>query len=148
MKCYACTMKKYFASAPYSNLTDFTLLLVRVITGYAFILHGWDKILNPFGWMPGGAVPGIFQGLAAFAEFGGGVALIIGILTRLASFGLVITMAVAALMHAVAFGHPFVSKGGPSFEPAVSYFMISFMLLIFGPGRFSLDAKIFDKSKA
>lgn len=136
-------MKKYFTPRIYCLQSDITLLVVRIITGYAFILHGWDKIQNPFGWMPGGSIPGIFQALGALAEFGGGIALILGIVSRLASFGLLVTMIVAIYMHAVAFGHPFVSKGGPSFEPATTYFMISLMLMIFGPGRFSLDAKIF-----
>jgi putative oxidoreductase len=136
-------MKKYFAARKDTVPTDVAILVVRVITGYAFILHGWDKILNPFGWMPGSNIPGIFQGLAAFAEFGGGIALILGLFSRLSAFGLVITMIVAAYVHAISFGHPFVAKGGPSFEPATTYFMISLLLLILGAGRYSLDAKIF-----
>lgn len=122
---------------------DLVLLVVRVITGYAFILHGWDKILNPFGWMSGGAFPGILQASAALAEFGGGILLILGFLTRLSSASLLVTMIVAMWMHAISFGHPFVSKGGPSFEPATTYFMISLMILVMGAGRFSIDSKLF-----
>ena len=64
---------------------DVVLLLIRLVMGYAFILHGWGKIQNPMGWMgPDATVPGVLQLLAAVSEFGGGIALIIGLLTRLA----------------------------------------------------------------
>jgi putative oxidoreductase len=37
------------------------LFLLRVVAGLAFILHGWGKIQNPFGWMgPDANIPGIF----------------------------------------------------------------------------------------
>ena len=136
-------MKKFFAPAHYGVTVDTVLLIVRVVTGIAFILHGWGKIQTPFSWMPGGSVPGVFQALAAVAEFGGGIALILGLVTRLASLGLFITMIVAALFHAVVRGDPFVSKGGPSYEPATVYILISLILLVMGPGRFSLDRLIF-----
>ena len=139
-------MKKYFMVRNDSVQVDIVLLIVRVITGYAFILHGWDKVLNPFGWMPNGAFPGVLQALAALAEFGGGIALILGLLTRFSALGMWITMIVAMYVHAISFGHPFVSKGGPSFEPATTYFMISLMIMILGPGRYSLDSKIFGRS--
>lgn len=141
-------MKKFFAVRNEPLNIDIVLLIVRLITGYAFILHGWGKIQNPMGWMQGSSVPGIFQFLGAFAEFGGGIALILGIVSRLASLGLVFTMIVAAYVHAVVMGDPFVSQGGGSYEPATSYFMISLFLTVMGPGRFSIDRKLFGISPA
>lgn len=119
------------------------LLALRLILGIAFIAHGAGKIANPFGWMgPDAPVPGIFQGLAALAEFGGGIALIAGLLTPLASLGLVATMAVAVLFH-ISNGDAFV--GG--YELAVTYLVLSGFLLVSGPGRFSLDYLISKKLK-
>lgn len=136
-------MKKYFQVKHYCKATDAALLMLRLVCGIAFILHGWGKIQTPFSWMPAGApVPGIFQALAAVAEFGGGIALILGLVTSLALVGLVITMIVAALFHA-SMGHPFVGSGGPSYEIAVVYLAIFITLLFIGPGRFSLDSKVF-----
>ena len=64
------------------------LLGLRLVMGAAFMFHGWPKIQNPLGWMgPEAPVPAILQALAALAEFGGGMALIVGLLTRLASLG-------------------------------------------------------------
>jgi putative oxidoreductase len=118
------------------------LLAVRLLAGFAFLLHGWGKITNPFGWMPPEApVPGILQALAALAEFGGGLAWILGLLTPLASLGLIVTMAVAASFHIMK-GDAFV--GG--YELALVYGAISLLLLLAGPGRFSVDAFIARKS--
>lgn len=128
----------------YSDLQAAALLIIRIIVGVAMILHGWGKIQNPFGWMgPDAAVPGILQFLAALSEFGGGIALVLGLLFRVASIGLVITMLVATLLHAVIKGDPFVGMGGPSYELALVYFGISILFLVMGPGKFSIDKVIF-----
>jgi putative oxidoreductase len=122
------------------------LLAVRLVTGVAFILHGWPKIQTPMAWMGAEApVPGVLQAAAAVAEFGGGIALIVGLFTPLASLALVITMAVAMAVH-ISAGDPFVrSTLGPAYELAAVYFAISLMLLLVGPGILSLDAALFSK---
>src|SRR5437867_1183325 len=98
------------------------LLLLRLVTGVAFLFHGWPKITNPMGWMPPEApVPGVLQAAAALAEFGGGLGLILGALTPLACLGIAFTMLGALFMVHVPSGHPFVSQGGPSMEPATVY---------------------------
>lgn len=140
-------MKNFFAVQNHKMSIDVVLLIVRIVTGYAFMLHGYDKILNPMGWMQGSSIPGIFQALGAIAEFGGGIALILGVVSRLASLGLIFTMIVAVYVHAVMFGHPFVSKGGGSYEPATTYLLISLFLTVMGPGRFSIDRKLFGISE-
>ena len=117
------------------------LLILRLVVGLAFMFHGWGKIQNPFGWMGEDAkVPAILQMLAAVSEFGGGLAWMLGLLTPLASFGLACTMGYATWMHALVREDPFVSKGGGgSYELASVYLCIALLLLLAGPGRFSLD---------
>jgi putative oxidoreductase len=128
---------------------DLVLLIIRIICGYAFILHGWLKIQHPMSWMgPGAAIPGIFQLLAAIAEFGGGIALVLGFLTRIGAFGIGCTMTVAVTLTGIILGNPFVSAiGGSSFELALVYFFIALLLMILGPGRFSLDRCLFGINK-
>lgn len=117
------------------------LLILRIVFGVAFIAHGWGKIQAPFNWMgPESPVPGILQFLAALSEFGGGIALIVGVLTPLVSLGLIVTMAVAVFVHASK-GDGFV--GG--FEPALVYLCISVLFFCAGPGKFSIDSFIDDK---
>jgi putative oxidoreductase len=125
------------------------LLLLRLIVGLAFMYHGDGKIQNPSGWMgPNASVPGILQALAAISEFGGGLAWIVGLATPLACFGLGCTMAYATWMHAVMLGDPFVSAtGGRSYELALVYLSVAFLLFLAGPGRFSLDKVIFGEKR-
>lgn len=141
-------MKQLFAVKNQSIPEDLTLLLIRVVVGIAFILHGWGKIQSPFSWMHESSIPGILQALGAIAEFGGGIALILGVVSNLAAFGIFCTMIVAAIYHGVVRGDPFMGKGGPSYELAVAYLMISLLLMVMGPGRFSLDRKIFGVKSA
>jgi putative oxidoreductase len=138
-------IKRLYTVSEHSTFVDAALLLIRIVAGLAFTIHGWGKIQNPFGWMgPDGFAPGIFQALAAISEFGGGLAWILGLLTPLASFGIVSTMAVAFSFHAFMRSDPFVSMtGGPSFELAALYFSIALLLMTTGPGRFSLDRRLF-----
>jgi putative oxidoreductase len=141
-------IKRFFtAPPPYSIFVDGALLLLRFVAGLAFMLHGWGKIRNPFGWMgPEAFAPGILQALAAISEFGGGLAWILGLLTPLASLGIACTMAVAFATHAFMRGDPFVAMGGgPSYELAALFFCIALLLMAMGPGKFSLDRKIFGK---
>jgi putative oxidoreductase len=125
------------------------LFVLRVVTGAAFILHGWPKIQNAFHWMDEfpNPPPGFLQALAALSEFGGGIALILGLFTPLFSLGIACTMAVAITTVHLPHGDPFVGKpGGPSFEPAAVYLAITIMLILVGPGLLSLDALLFGRT--
>lgn len=142
-------MKKLLLCPRFDRSTSFSpistaLLLLRIVAGVAFVLHGSGKITNPFGWMgPDATVPSIFQALAALAEFGGGIAWILGLLTPLASIGIISTMTVAVLTH-LGRGDGFVQ----GYELALVYFSIALLLLLAGPGRFSVDARISKKCDA
>lgn len=128
-----------------------TLLVVRVVMGVAFILHGWPKIQNPMGWMNamgGEGVPSFLQALAALAEFGGGIALLLGLLTPLAALGIVCQMLGALFMVHFPMGHPFVAAtGGPSYELPLVYLALAILLLVMGPGRWSFDALLFGRTR-
>lgn len=142
-------LKNHFRVRDFDQTSSLALLFLRLVMGVGFILHGQGKIQSPFNWMPPGGpidVPGIFQFFSAIAEFGGGIALILGIIVPLAALGLAINMAVATSFHMFIWKDPFVAKGGASsFEPALVYLALSILFLTFGPGRYSLDAKIFGK---
>jgi len=142
LKCFVQPISQpIFASA--------ALLALRLIAGTAFIFHGWGKIQNPFGWMgPEASIPGFFQFLAALSEFGGGIAWVFGLLTPVASFGIGCTMVVAVHMHMIVMKDPFINQtGGSSYELALVYLGIAVLILALGPGKFSLDKKIFDKNE-
>ena len=121
---------------------SFSLLVLRLVVGTAFILHGWPKIQNPTGWMgPDGAHP-VLQAAAALAEFGGGIALVLGFLTPLVSAALAINMAFALFLVHFPKGDVFVNPRGGSFELPLVYFAVMVVLFAIGPGRFSLDSAL------
>ncbi len=136
---------KIFAVRHHSTDVDLILFLLRLIMGIAFVIHGSGKIQNPMHWMGDQApVPGVFQLLAAVSEFGGGIALILGFLTRLGALGIAFTMLVAVATLRFAMGDPFVNPtGGGSYELASIYLALALLFIIAGPGRFSLDCRLF-----
>ena len=134
-------MKNIFKIDSYNTKLSVGLLLVRLV-GLAFMVHGWDKIQAPMSWMGPEGPHGILQALAAISEFGGGLAWILGVLFPLSSLGIACTMVVATHLHAIVLGHPFVGKEG-SYELALVYLTISIMFILTGPGKYSLDSKIF-----
>ena len=104
--------------------------------------HGWGKMQSPFSWMgPTAPVPGFLQFLAAFSEFGGGLAWVLGLLTPIAAFGIACTMLVAVFTH-VSQGGTWIGHEG-SYEPALFYFAVAIFILFNGPGRISIDRKLF-----
>jgi putative oxidoreductase len=126
------------------------LLLVRVVVGALFVGHGCQKLFGLFGgdgmqaWTATVARAGIqpaatWATLAATAELGSGVLLILGLLTPLASALLIGDMLVAILkVHA--------SKGLWSQQGGFEYNLVLIALLlaigIVGPGMFSLDRRL------
>ncbi|CAF0740877.1 unnamed protein product [Adineta ricciae] len=133
-----------------STATATALLVLRLIVGIAFILHGWGKIQAPANWMPPGgpvALSPFLQVMAALSEFGGGILFVLGLFTPLAALAIGITMSVAVYFHSVLFKDPFVNMTGQggSFELPLVFFGIALLLLFAGPGKFSLDQKFFGK---
>lgn len=141
-KCQGCIDKLYPSFL--GGKQGLALLLLRLVVGAAFVLHGAPKIQNAFTWMGDAPVPGVLQALAALSEFGGGIALILGLLTPLAALGIMGTMLGAMFLAHFPAGHPFVGKGG-SYELALVYFVVALNVLFFGPGAYSADAKLFCK---
>ncbi|MBZ2188875.1 DoxX family protein [Alcanivorax sp. JB21] len=132
--------------------TDASLasLALRIPTGIIFIAHGAQKLFGSFGghglegtgqWMASiGLQPGYLMALAAgSAEFFGGIALLLGLLTRPAAAVLAFTMLVA--IFAVHIGNGlFMSNNG--YEFGLALLAISVALFISGGGRASVDRLI------
>lgn len=137
-------MTRFFAPSYTDNRISLGLLFLRIVAGAGMMFHGWKKIQNPMGWMGADSgTPAIFQALAAISEFGGGAALVLGLLTPLAAFGIAATMVVAASKH-IGKGDPFFGKGG-SWELAAIYLAIAVLLMLTEAGKFSLDHMLFKK---
>ncbi|WP_159065007.1 DoxX family protein [Thaumasiovibrio subtropicus] len=77
-------------------------LIFRLMVGFIMLYHGFNKLQNPMGLVPflemkGVPFPVLGAYLAAITEFFGGLALMLGLATRLASLGLAVCMVVAIM---------------------------------------------------
>lgn len=117
------------------------LLILRVGVGvHMAALHGYGK-LSKFSEMSGGFPDPLGVGstaslsLAVLAEFFMSIVLVFGLLTRLTTIPLIVTMAVAAfIIHSE---DPWSTR-----EPALLYLGAYLALFFAGAGRFSVDAVI------
>jgi putative oxidoreductase len=117
------------------------LLIVRIATALPFLYHGSAILFGAFGGPgPHGFAefmhaPDIIGYLIGLAEFGGGLAILTGILLRIGALcGIIVMLGAIFLVH-LPNGFD-ISKGG--FEYALMLFLTSFALLIAGGGLFSL----------
>lgn len=116
------------------------LLILRVGVGILFILHGYPKMFGGVEkWAAIGEataylgihfLPTLFGFMAALAEFGGGILLILGLFSRTAAFFMLLTMAVATITH--------LAKA-ESYYHALTNAIIFLSLTLIGGGRFSLE---------
>lgn len=143
-------MNKTFIQRTLLTDSSFTGPALRLSAGVIFVAHGAQKLFGSFGgyglegtgqWMASiGLEPGYLMALAAgSAEFFGGIALLIGLLTRPAAFMLAITMLVAIITVHLPNGL-FLSNGG--YEFGLALLGISVALMFSGGGKFSLDRKL------
>jgi putative oxidoreductase len=128
-------------------------LVLRLVAGSAMMIHGWPKIQDPTGWMNAfpDHPPAFLQAASAVAEFGGGIAWILGALTPLFSFLLVCNMAFATFVVQIMAGHPFVGTPdqplGATAEAAALYLAIALLFLLAGPGALSVDYLLFGRPR-
>lgn len=126
---------------------DIGLLVMRVGLGLSFIAHGWPKMVGGTeAWAKLGgrfvAVSGldvvpVFWGfMAAFAELGGGILLIVGLLVRPATVLLFGTMIVAMMWHIHA------GDGFKGYSHAMELALVFFGLFFLGGGKHSVDAHL------
>ena len=120
------------------------LLAIRIAVGVFFVVHGYQKFfvigLDGFsemiaGPMMGWPIPMVFAFLVAFAELFGGLALILGFLTRFSAFWLSIIVLVAWVQ----------VKGlniGEKGDLDLLALGMTVALFIAGPGALSLSAKM------
>lgn len=136
-------LKRLLKTGKYPNNINFGLLIFRVGVSAMMITHGWGKferVVNGdfrFGDPLGIGVEASLI-LAAFAEFICSCLVILGLTTRFATIPLMVTMLVAwQIAHA---NDPFGTQ-----EKAVFYLLSFLTLFITGPGKYSLDQKLFGK---
>jgi putative oxidoreductase len=132
------------------RMTDVGLLIVRLTLAFIFIYHGSRRL---FGWFDGPGLhgsadyfahtahlhPGMFFAvMGGLVEFGGGIALALGLFSRLAGLAIFgdMMMAIITVTHADGFN----STAGSGWELNLCLGVLALVPFFLGSGRFSLDA--------
>jgi putative oxidoreductase len=129
-----------------SSLQSPFLAIVRVYWGWQIAQNGWGKLHNlahvtEFFASLGLPAPGPTATFVATFEFVGGILLAVGLLSRIAALGLVIDMTVAYITaDREAFLSFFSDPNKFAAADPFVFFFIGLLILIFGPGKISLDA--------
>jgi putative oxidoreductase len=132
------------------------LTLLRVVLGIVILPHGLQKTAGWFGGYGYSAtmdyfgsigIPSALAFLAIAAESAGALALIAGLGTRVAAFGIGVTLTVAAFMHRANgfFMNWSGAQKGEGVEFHILVVAIATVLVIGGAGRFSADRAIAKK---
>ena len=121
------------------------LLILRIGIGTMFMLHGapklmggpeqWEKLGQSMGNLGIDFLPAFWGFMAGFAEFVGGLCLVLGIFWVPACFLLILTMIVAAIMH--------ISQGDgfPRYSHAVESAILFISLIFIGAGQYRLSRR-------
>jgi putative oxidoreductase len=129
------------------------LTILRLTLGLVILPHGLQKTIGWFGgygftatmgFFTGVGIPAFFALLAIAAESAGAIALITGVTTRIAAFGIGVTMLVASQMHKANgfFMNWSGQQKGEGFEFHILAIAIAVALMIGGAGRFSIDRQL------
>jgi putative oxidoreductase len=142
-----------------ATTNDTILTFVRLILGAVFFAHGAQKVL---GWWGGFGftgtmnafthmmhIPAPFAFLAIMAEFLGGLGLLVGLLARVAAFGIAVNMTVAVLTihrHVGFFMNWYGNQQGEGWEYHILAIALALVILVRGAGAYSVDGALSAKT--
>lgn len=136
-------LRNIFMPAPLPNPANWGILVLRVGTSLLMLTHGYAKLARFMSGERGFADPIGFgeelsMMLAIFTEFVCSILLMAGLFTRAVLVPLIVIMLVAFLV--IHSDDPFAKK-----ELPLLYLVPFITLFLTGPGRYSLDQRIFGK---
>ncbi len=131
---------------------DPVITILRLVLGVVFFAHGAQKALGWFGGYGFSGTMGFFTQvmhiptpfafLAICAEFLGGIGLILGLLSRVAAFGIACNMVMGVAMvhrHFGLFANWSGTQKGEGIEYHLLAIAIALAIMIKGSGAFSVD---------
>ncbi|HUQ14925.1 MAG TPA: DoxX family protein [Gemmatimonadales bacterium] len=122
---------------------DAALLIIRVVLGIILLYHGWPKLTNLGGTIEmftgiGVPIPPLSAIFATVVEVGGGILLLLGVLTDIAGLLFAIDILGAIVFYHAKNGFA-ATDGGVEWPLALLAMALGIALA--GPGRFSVGGK-------
>lgn len=120
---------------------DYAAAALRISSGTLFLAHGWMKVSvftipGTVAFFESLGLPGFLAYLTIFAELAGGIALILGVGTRLVSLALIPVLLGATWAHS-GFGWSFTNDGG-GWEFPLFWAVVQTAIAVLGRGAFAL----------
>ena len=128
----------------YDRVVPLSWLVVRIGCGWVLLVHGWGKVTRgPAAYVKGfaemgfdPALPWVWAGL--IIEFGGGLAILLGLFTRFFAAAVAIQMAIITVLY----WHNGFSWLNRGYEFTLLWGMVAFAIALRGGGPYSLDRKL------
>jgi len=142
-----------------ATTNDVSLAVCRLVLGIIFFAHGAQITLGWFGGFGFSGtmhfmtaqlgIPAIFAAISIVAQFLGGISLIVGLLSRIAAFGIACVMLVAVIKVHLAVGffmNWYGVQKGEGYEYHLLVLAICLLIIVKGAGALSID-QILSKEK-
>ena len=133
------------------NKYEVSTLILRIVLGISFFVHGLAKfqggIENTVGWFDSIGLPGFLAYGVAIIEVVGGIALALGLFTRIVSIIFAVLMVGAVLKVKLAAG--FLGNGqSAGYEVDVAFLAMAVSIAITGSKAYALDSLVGKEQKS
>jgi putative oxidoreductase len=137
-----------------ATTNDITLAIARLVLGIVFFIHGAQLTLGWFGGYGFSGtmhaftqmgIPTVFAALAILSQFLGGLGLIVGLLGRIAAFGIAADMLVAIFKVHLPVGffmNWYGAQKGEGYEYHLLVLALCLLIMVKGSGALSIDRAI------
>lgn len=141
-----------FLNTTQPQMIDLAILVLRLFLGICFVIHGLGKLgvvgsgnmIGFVGWLKslGVPFPALQARLAMASEIVGGLLITLGLFTRVGAVMCLLTMLVASTIGHRGGGY-LITNTPPGNEYSLNLAAIMVVLILLGPGLYSLDHYFF-----
>lgn len=129
-----------------ADQAEWGLLALRLAIGAIFIVHGWPKVTGARGMaaaMGGGQAKPVMVGvftLQGIVEIGGGILMILGVLTQLVAVAFAIIMIGAIVLKNIQWKTGFMAQQTTGWEFDLVLLAGNILLFLTGPGEIAIQS--------
>ena len=129
-----------------ADQAEWGLLALRLAIGAIFMVHGWPKMTGARGMaaaMGGGEAKPVMVGmftLQGIVELGGGILMILGVITQLVALAFIVIMIGAIYLKITKFKSGFMAQQTTGWEFDLVLLAGNILLFLTGPGEIAIQS--------